>query len=268
MLVKRRVAHLVIVAACICGFTQTAGTAGVGPQIVISLPDNIPPEVVWVRYTLYGPEGSGGRISRGEKLKAESSSRHYYISALFAGAPAQHAKVVIYAPGCRFATYELDLGTGSDITEQFQCAPLPTKTVHGFLHPNEIPTKTYLPEKKLDIAAYLDGNWVCHFFLQQRHESNIIEAGSCLGSDVPLGTVGQLDPARGGTFEITIPDFTRDPVFGQFATHGNFGVIELVLQEKKIGHGLATIKTDDSPELGLNVQGEYPDPVIFSTVHH
>ena len=57
--VKRRVDYplLVVVAACICGFTQQAASARVGPQIVITLPDSIPPEVVWVRYTLYGPEG-------------------------------------------------------------------------------------------------------------------------------------------------------------------------------------------------------------------
>jgi len=256
---------LVICAAHTCGFTQEASTAQVAPQIIINLPDNIPPEVVWVRYTLYGPEGSGGRIGRGDTLEAESNSRHY-ISARFGGAPARHAKVVIYAPGCQFATYDLDLGSGSDITEQFQCDPLPTKTVHGFLRPREIPTNTYLAEKKLDIAGYLDGNWVCDFFFQRRRESTIIEAGSCLGSDIPLDMVGQLDPARKGIFEMTIPDFARDPVFGNFATRGKFGVIELAVKEKRIGRGLATIKADDGSELGLNVQVEYRNPVIFTRV--
>ena len=52
-----------------------------------------------------------------------------------------------------------------------------------------------------------------------------VEAGSCLGSAIPLGTVGQLDPARKGIFEMTIPDFTRDPVFGKFARQEKFGVI-------------------------------------------
>jgi hypothetical protein len=267
--VKRRVAYslLVTVAAGVCGFTQEAGNAVLGPRIVINLPDNIPPEVVWVRYTLYGPEGSGGRISRGDTLKAESNSRHY-ISALFGGAPAQHAKVVIYASGCRFATYDLDVGSVSDITEQFQCDPLPTKTVHGFLRPDEIPTNIDPAEKKLDIAGYLDGGWVCDFFLQLRRESTIIEAGSCLGSDIPLGTLGELDLARKGIFEITIPDFTCDPVLGRFARQGEFGVIELALKEKRIGRSLGTIKADNSPKLGLNVQDKYLDPVIFTTVHH
>ena len=255
---------LVICAARTCGFAQEADRGAVAPRIIIKLPDDIPSEVVWVRYEL-GPAGGGGRGSKGETLKAESFP--YYISAQFEGAPARHAKVVIYAPGCQFATYDLDLDGGSDITEQFQCAPLINKTVHGFLRPDQIPTNTYLAEKKLDIAGYLDGNWVCDLFLQRR-KSTIIEGGSCLGSDIPLGTVGQLDPSRRGDFEMTIPDFTRDPVFKNFARHGKFGVIELALKEKKIGRTLATIKADNNPELGLSVQDEYPDLVAFTTVHH
>jgi len=163
--------------------------------------------------------------------------------------------------------YDLDLSSDSEITKQFQCDPLPSKTVHGFLRPEEIPRNIGLAEKKLDIAGYLDGNWVCEFFFQPLPESTI-EAGSCLGSDIPLGTVGQLDPARKGIFEMTIPDFTRDPVFGKFARQGKFGVIELALKEKKIGRSLGTIKADNSPELGLNVQDEYRDPVTFTTVRH
>lgn len=256
-----------MVAACSSGFTQDdPGTAAVAPRIIIYLPDNLPPEVVWMRYALYGPEGSGGRISRGESLKAEPNFRHY-ISAVFGGAPARYAKVVIYAPGCQFVTYDLDLESGSDITEQFQCDSLPTRTVHGFLRPDKIPSNTYLAEKKLDIAAYEDGNWACRFLLQQRREATIIQVGSCLGSDIPLGTVGEIDPARGGIFAITIPDFTRDPMFDKFAEHGKFGVIELALREKKIGRMLATIRPDDGSELGLNVQAEYREPVTFTTVH-
>jgi hypothetical protein len=235
------------------------------PRIVINLPVNIAPEAVWVRYTLYGPKGSG-RISGGSTLKLEPKSRHYDIVAVFDGAPAWYAKVVMYAPGCQFATYDLDLSSGSDITEQFQCESLSTKTVHGFLPPNDIPTNTYFAEKKLDVVGYLDGNWVCRFFLQQRHGETIIEAGSCLGSVIPLGTIGQIDPAQGGVFEMTLPDFTCDPVFGRFGSSGKFGVIQLALKEKKTGRGLATITANDAPEFGLTVQGEYPEPVMFRPV--
>lgn len=52
---------LVICAALTCAFTQVVGTSAAVPQIIIDLPDNIPPEAVWLRYALYGPAGSGGQ---------------------------------------------------------------------------------------------------------------------------------------------------------------------------------------------------------------
>jgi len=119
----------------------------------------------------------------------------------------------------------------------------------------------------VDIAAYEDGDWVCRFFFQPRPEATIIQSGSCLGSEIPLGTVGEIDPARGGNFEITLPDFTRDPVFDKFGEHGKFGVIDLALREKKIGRVLATIKPEDGPDRGLNVQDEYREPLTFTTGH-
>jgi len=71
---------------------------------------------------------------------------------------------VMYARGCQFATYDLDLGSGSYITEQFQREPLSTKTLHAFLSPNDIPSNTHFAEKKIDVIGYLDGDWVCRFF--------------------------------------------------------------------------------------------------------
>ena len=258
----RRVAYhvLVIIAACSCGFTQDANTATVGARIVVTLPDNIPPESIWVRYALYAPEGGGGGTMAGETLKTDAHSQ-LYISTMYGGAQAQHAKVAIYAPGCQFVTYDLDLSSDSDFKTKFQCEPLPTKIVHGFLSPEQFPNPIDRAEKKLDIQGYLDGRWVCDFFLQMR-------GGSCLGSVIPLRTLGELDLANKGIFELTIPDFTRDPVFGRFASHGKFGVIELALEEKKFGRGLGTIKADDNLDLGLNVQANYPNPVMFTTVHH
>ncbi len=210
--------------------------------------------------------GQRGRISQGQRLKTEPNFCHY-ISAVFGGAPARYAKIVIYVPGCQFAAYDLDLESRSDITQQFRCDSLPTKTVQGFIRPDRVPSNTYLAEKKLDIAAYEDGDWVCRFFFQPQPKAPNIQGGSCLGSEIPLGTLGEIDPARDGNFEITIPDFTRDPEFDKFAERGKFGVIDLALREKKIGRVLATIKPEDGPERGLNVQKEYREPLIFTTGH-
>jgi hypothetical protein len=263
----RIIAALFLVAATTCSFTQnTAEPNTAPPRLIVDLPSNVAPEGAWIRYALYGADGTGGRISSGGTLKTEPNSRRQELSTVISGTPAQHAKLVIYVPGCQFGNYDIDLSDGSDITKHFQCEPLAMRTVHGFLPPNKIPTNTVLAEKKLDIAGYFDGDWVCRFFLQQRQGATIIEAGSCLSSAIPLGTLGQIDPAQNGAFEITFPDFTRDPVFDKFVSGVKFGVIQLALQEKKIGRTLATITANDAPEFGLNVQAEYRDPVIFAAV--
>jgi hypothetical protein len=261
---KRTFLPLLLALVPAFGFTQQTA-APTGPKIVIELPRNIEPEKVWIRYILSGPD-AGGRISGGETLKVEPNYRHS-IPALYESVPARHARIVLYAAGCQFETYDLDLNGDSDITRTFHCDPLPTKKVYGFLNLKEFPTPLDPAEKKLDIEGHLDGAWICEYFFQPRPDQTG-SGGSCLGSTVPLGLLGELDPGDKGIFEVTIPDFTRDPVFDRFARGGKFGVIELPLKEKKLGRGLATIKAEDSPELGLNVQAEYPDPVIFTRVHH
>jgi hypothetical protein len=71
-----------------------------------------------------------------------------------------------------------------------------------------------------------------------------------------LGSVGELDPENGGAFEITLPDFTRDPLYkgaGDFPRFGNFGTIQLVLLDRAIGRSLASIKPEIAgPDLDLN----------------
>jgi hypothetical protein len=134
--------------------------------------------------------------------------------------------------------------------------------LHGFLPPAQIPSK-FSVEKELAVLAELEPDWVCDFFLQDA-------GGSCLGADIPLGAVGKFDPARGGAFEITIPDFTRDPLFkgiGDASWFGDFGVILLGLQEKKIGRGWWGIKPEKAgPKSGLNIESEYANAVKFTSV--
>ena len=260
---------VVVVIASGCALTQNVeARAANAPRIILKLPDNIPSELFWIRYSLSGPGGTGGTITGG-KVEKELKLRQYEIYAMIGGTPAQHAKIVIYAPGCQFKTYTIDLGS-ADISEQFDCEPLPTKTIHGLLPPNQVPSTTYQAVKKLDVVAYLDDNWVCGFFLRTQIGSSVIIAGSCLGSPIPLGTVGEIDPARGGAFDITIPDFARDPVFGSSGVAPrvrDFGVIQLALCEKNVRRVLAAIKAEGTDaRSGLNVQLEYREPVMFTWV--
>jgi hypothetical protein len=255
---------IIVAVANACAFPQNV-LAAAAPRILIELPESIPSDAVWIRYLLSGP------TTRSATVKRESKVRRYVIEAMVGGTRAQYAKIVVYAPGCQFKAYTIALKAGSDVAQQFECALLPSKTVHGFLPPSQIPSPLLPAEKKLEISAELEPDWVCGFFLQQRRGAAITMAGSCLSSGIPLGRVGDLDPANGGAFEITIPDFTRDPLFkrsGPVPTgFGNFGVIELGLRDERLGRNLGALKSENAgTRLGLNIQSEYSNPVRFRTV--
>ncbi len=107
---------IIIVVANACAFTQDVGTpAAPAPRILIELPDNVPSDAVWIRYFLSGPRSSGAIVKR------EPNLRRYVIDARIGVEPAQHAKIVVYAPGCQFKAYTIDLDGASDASEHFQC---------------------------------------------------------------------------------------------------------------------------------------------------
>jgi hypothetical protein len=120
----------------------------------------------------------------------------------------------------------------------------PGKIVHGFLPPAQIPS-SISAEKKLEnlkSRGNLNLTGCVKFLLEQRRGTDIIRVGSCLGASISLGSVGDLDLRW--AFDITISDFTRDPLFkgpGDASGFSNFGLIEFVLRDKKIGRGLASI---------------------------
>jgi hypothetical protein len=197
---------IVIVVASDCGFTQDAYTPA-APRILIELPDNIPSDAVWIRYLLSGPGNSGSAIAI---LKPEPSLRQYVINATFGDKPAAYAKIVVYARGCQFNTYTIEFDDASDVSKHFECDPLPGKIVHGFLPPAQIPygfprRRNLKSRGNLNLTGYVI---------------------SCLNSD-EIQTSSEWARAwvrvfrwaalatsiLGGAFDITTPDFTRDPLF-------------------------------------------------------
>jgi hypothetical protein len=230
------------------------------PRLIIKLPDNIAPESVWINYLV------DRRISGTSLPGLQSNSREFVILCVrnSEGKP-ENTKVVMYSRGCEFKTYDLDLVGDADVEKRFRCDPLPTHTLHGFIPPGELPSTIYKQvEKRIDIVGKLEADWMFSFFTQPTQGGF---AGSILGGfSVPLGVIGTIDPDEQGKFEITIPDFTRDPIFAKWKTQ--FGVIETGLRDKKVGASLGTIKPKDtSSRPGLNVQADYPDPVVFTKSH-
>jgi hypothetical protein len=113
-----------------CIFARRWSSCRATPRILIELPDNIPSDSVWIRYLLSDP-GSSAEI-----VKREPNLRPYVIDARIGLKPARHAKIVIYAVGCQFKAYAIDLEGASDILKRFQCDSLPSKTVRGVIIDN------------------------------------------------------------------------------------------------------------------------------------
>lgn len=79
--------------------------------------------------------------------------------------------------------------------------------------------------------------------------------------------MGKLDPADNGNFELTVPDFTRDPMFN--ANSSDFGFLILSLEDERVGSEIAVIApTESHNDLhGLEIEADYPDPVVFTAIH-
>jgi hypothetical protein len=157
---------------------------------------------------------------------------------------------------------------GSVIDQLFECDQLPMKTVHGLIAPDQIPHSLVPGDKTLDIVAELEANWMCAFFLKQESNSFTGSSGSCILSSIKLGTVGVLDPANNGNFEIIIPDFSSDPSYADSsaASGHHFEIIELSLCDHLTQRPLRGIMPKGSSESGLKVEPDYPDPVMFIAV--
>jgi hypothetical protein len=251
---------IAVASTCVPAQERNEPTPATWPRITVNIPDNLPADGVWIRYSLWGSGGGGGTIQN------DGNRRQYVINAVVGGTPAEYSKIVVYVPGCEFKTFENNVGA-TDSAENFECVPLPRKVVHGFLQPSEIPSSIVTTEKKLAIAGEFDDSRLCDFLLARRLGSSLIIAGSCLGSPVPLGKVGELDPAKGGAFEVAIPDFASDQLFmvnrGAFPANAD-GLIHLSLRDKTVDRELGGIKVRDRPAWGLEVQTDYPDPVQFT----
>jgi hypothetical protein len=258
---------LVLIVAASGSYVAQASNTPATPvrRIVVKLPDNVESNFVSIRYLL-----RGARTATYSFVRQQPNLREYSIDAVVGGSPAQQARVVVYAPGCQFETYDLTLTEDSDRELRFTCKLLPTKVVRGFIPVAEMPS-TFI-SKTFEIAGELEADWICDFFMRQQVGSQVIINGSCLVPSIPLGIVGKVLPAQGGEFEIAIPDFTADPVFNLPSAPGvarHFGFIELALQDSKVKRIVATIQEKDFPDRqrgGLRIQSVYPNPVLFTRV--
>lgn len=185
-----------------------------------------------------------------------SGGNPFILGGLCAGGLIHHAKVAMYASGCESKKFDLDLPS-SEVTKTIECSPLPNKTLRGFIPPDQIP-RMYLNQdwvlREVQVSAYLETGWMNDF---------LNGPGKHNEDTIALRIVGVIDPAKHGNFEITIPDFSRDPSYISYSASGrNYGLIKFRLVDET-GRDRGAIVPLDGLEPGLRIEPEYPDTVVF-----
>lgn len=231
---------------------NVAPTQRLLPKVAIELEPGFHSEQVDIRYYMTGEFGGYSSF-----VRQQPNMREYVIGASFENKPAREITVLAYAPGCEFASFDIALTANVEVEKrQFRCQPLRDVPITGYIDPHELPT-----EKPVDVVAELEATWICRYF-------NMVD---CLVPSVSLGKVGSIDPARGGEFQMTVPDFLSDPTINSVdqTTGTEAGTILFVLKDRLLGRTLAAIKPKDSAQgqRGLSLQRDYPSPVVFTIVH-
>lgn len=253
-----RAAFAAVLVVCVSVAAQAPAHAR---RLIVNLPPGISTDQVWMQSTIHGDARAAIKTSHpsGSQLVLPLEN------------DAHDGKLIVYVPSCKIQTYTLDLRGTADIVESFACDSLPQVTIHGFIPPQEIP-HTIIAKNKFDIVGEFESGAMCEFLLTRHYGNTIIAAGVCQESPIEIGKVGELDPAGGGRFDITVPDFARDPFLTgrrEASTDTNPGTVGLTLHEQRLDRPSGVIvPVGDKVIEGLQVRNEYPNPVTFTNPLH
>ena len=159
------------------------------PHITITLPADIPSEKIEIRYFLSGPFGGYG-----DSVNKQPNLHSYDITAGINGSAANNAKIVIYAPGCNFATFDLPIKGEADLQESYVCKTLGTVPFNGKI-------TTAIAYKGKDVVV--DVVYISNF------SSGFFHVADGMVTVIP---VSQAHPDSNGGFQIMLPDLMKDPL--------------------------------------------------------
>ena len=197
------------------------------PAVSISLPANVPSETVQIRYFMSGSFGGyGGLIEPKPNLTA------YEIEASTQGKPANELKILVYAAGCGFQTFELDLSQLTNSNEQFVCDRLPRTRISG-----EVPGELML-NANAQLSVHYMAFWANTFFG--------IKDG--MVPDFQLVTAA---PDADGHFLVDIPDFSADKTASSYQEDAS---LSFRLRDSKTGNNIAFDLKPARPEYRTETQ--------------
>ena len=154
------------------------------------------------------------------------------------GKPAKSFKLIAYAPGCQFVTISVDDLASSNRQGEFQCTRL--NTVQFFGQANV----SGFSGRALEVQIVYQCDWAADFFGKTAVFSPF--------------SLGKADIASDGSFTISLPDFSADPLW---STLTNKARLTFSVADATTGRPLATLKvlSDSAASAGgLKVASSYP----------
>jgi hypothetical protein len=218
---------LIAVSAHFCP-TPSKQSPATLPTVSISLPANIPSETVEIRYLLIGPFGGYGGY-----IEPRPGQRAYEIEAAVAGEPAKSIKILVYAPGCIFRTFELDLTQAPISKQRFVCESLPSVSIVG-----EVPNELIRDENTELNVRYL-AFWANRFF-------------GIADGPVPEFQVATTRPNSDGNFRVDITDSSADKTASSYQDGAS---LSFLLRDSKTLNPIALNLCPEEPEYQSEIHG-------------
>jgi hypothetical protein len=223
---------------------SAAARAAMTPTINIKLAPEIRSEDVSISYVLYGSFGAAE-----DNVAPQPNVTEYRINPVHDGKLAASIKAVIYAPGCEFDTFELDITDDAPLEKSYECVALPTVSLVGHMANSRL-----YRHRDLEVVVRYLGEWQCRFF----------ELLDCM---VPQMDLGRAPVNENGEFELTIVDFSPE----QKLRPRRKAELWVILRDAKtwnpIGEGLRPIREFRTQSTaGLAIRPFYPPPLEFEIV--
>jgi hypothetical protein len=193
---------------------------------------------VQVRYYFSGEFGGFG-----SSIATPTEDNKILIKTGMEGKSAKSFKLIAFAPGCQFVTISVDDLASSSRQGQFECTKLNTVQFFGSAN------VSVFSDKALQVQVLYSCDWAGAFF-------------GMTGTVSPFA-LGKADIATDGSFTISLPDFSADPLWE--SRSGN-ATLMFVAADSQNGQPLAALKvaSDSAAKSGgLKVAPSYA-PVAFA----
>lgn len=222
--------------------SQTPSGPKISPSVSVSLPPNVPSEMVQIAYHLVGPFGGYG----GYTLQ-KAGMHSYEIDASVEGKAATEVKFIVYAPGCEMETYVVALTDDAKVNREFECAPAQSVKLAG-----QIVLDNLVQNRNVELLVNYMAFWAHDFF-------GIVDGAV---AEFRLATVS---PDADGMFRVDLPVFRGDASSSSSERRASFG---LMLRDSKTWNHIASLEPE-APDLRLvdhtlRIEPHYPSGIKFT----